>query len=163
MIIVFVDNSCINSKQEILPLNKLEELHNKKIFLQKTDTFDTEIQGRWNSTIVSKKSSMYNEARGPFVLGHSRLGHSVLGNQDDAQRIDRILVILFGEKNRNEYGQNEIRDAMHLATSIRYGGDFFITLDNDFLSKSKEIEYEFGISIRQPAQAYTEIIRKINK
>lgn len=158
MISVYIDTNCINARQNDQYINKLEELYEQdKILVEKADTLDTELQGKSGYPKGQRKSLSYIESYGPAVLGHSRLGYSILGDDQDDQRLGRILEILFGKKVRSAYSYNEIRDAMHIATAIRYGGTYFITTDTDLLKRADLIESEFGLKIRNPKDCLQEI------
>jgi hypothetical protein len=85
---------------------------------------DTEIAAAPDDKVhsLTEASAEYPEAVGPMVLGHSRLGFAVLGSEEDADRLDDVFAILFPNVNRIAARKNHIRDAMHVATAIRYGG-----------------------------------------
>lgn len=143
MIAIYKDTNTINARGLIIAINELEELAEKypnHLMFEKTDTLDTELlQNPTKNSERLKKSSNYIESFGLAVLGHSRLGSSVVGTDEEDKQFGEILKIIFGEKKRNEYNKNEIRDGMHVMTTMRYGGNYFITNDRKLLDKSKEL------------------------
>jgi hypothetical protein len=42
------------------------------------------------------------EVMGPLVLGHSRLDRAVLGSEQDAALLDRVIGVLFPRKGRTD-------------------------------------------------------------
>jgi len=159
---IYVDTNCINARQNEKHLNKLEELYDReKILIEKTDTLDTELQEGDSYPKGLKKSLKYIESFGSAVLGHSRLNFCQLADEIDEKRLTRVLAILWGEKPRSVYSKNEIRDAMHIATAIRYGGTYFITEENALLNKATKIQKEFNIKIRKPKSCLVEVIERL--
>jgi len=110
-----------------------------------------------------KKSSQYVESFGQALVGHSRVGTSLVGDPDDSKRLSRILTLLWGSKPQSAYKKNCLRDSMHLSTAIRYGGTFFVTGEKAILNKAQLIEVEFGIKIRNPKDCLTEVEEMIRK
>lgn len=158
MISVYIDTNCINARQNDQFLNELEKLYlEEKILIEKTDTLDTELQENKKYPLGQKKSLSYIESYGPAVFGHSRWGSTIFADEHDEKRLTKVLAILFGPKSRQSYGRNDIRDAMHISTAIRYGGGFFVTSEKALIDKAKEIEKEFGIKIRTPQDCLTEV------
>lgn len=132
------------------------------IDLARSDTVDTELSDTKDPARrdeLLNESSAYFESLGPLVLDHSRLGFAVLGNDDDEDRLDRVYRILFPDSDRHHAGtgraRRKIRDAMHVATAIRYGGNVFVTRDErDLVSKSHAIAAAFdGFKIMTPETA----------
>lgn len=124
------------------------------ISLQVTDTVGTEIAG----TLVDPlpQVEMLPEAFGPMVLGHSRLGSAVLGTAEDSQRLDRVLAIVHSSARRPTARRQHIRDAMHIATAIRYAMNGFITRDKQLTrpSAKAEVKIEFnGFDLLTPEEA----------
>lgn len=159
---VYIDTNCINARASNNYINKLEQLHNEeKITIEKTDTLDTELQKGKGYPQGLNKSSNYIEALGSFVLGSSRLGSSVLGTSIDQSNLSKMLEILWGKKNISAYSENQIRDAMHITTSAKYGGTFFVTNETALLSKADLIGKEFNIKVCSPQECLIEIEEKL--
>ena len=98
-------------------LNKLEKLYDEeKILIEKTDTLDTELREGKGYPAGEKKSSQYVESFGQALVGHSRVGTSLVGDPDDSKRLSRILTLLWGSKPQSAYKKNCLRDSMHLST-----------------------------------------------
>lgn len=165
MISVYKDTNTINSKGKDNFVNQIELLAEKypdNLIIEKTDTLDTELlQNQIHNAERLKKSDNYIESYGPFVLGHSRLNHSVLGNNNDDKELVEILEIIFGAKSRNQYIKQEIRDAMHILTAERHGGKYFITTDKKLLKSSDKIFARFSsIIICTPENCLIKIMDK---
>lgn len=131
------------------------------IDLVRTDTMDTELLRKPDAdarAALLAQSALLPESLGVLVPDHSRIDSSVLGNEDDQARLDRVFAILFPYADRySESGRarGKIRDAMHVATAIRYGATAFVTLDrDDILVKAQDIEAAFdGFKILSVADA----------
>lgn len=129
------------------------------IRLQKTDVMDTELiqaksaELRWQ---LINDSSDYPEALGPFSVGHSRLGHTITGGQEDDERLDHVLSILYPRIQRATVRRQHVRDAMHIATAIRYCGTGFVTRDGRLLGKAQLVAENFdGFLLLTPEEAVT--------
>jgi hypothetical protein len=140
------------------------------IELIRTDTMDTELRDAKDPAKRSdllRQSNAYVESFGPLVLGHSRLDFAVLGNDDDGERLAQVYGILFPGSDRFDASMGragrKIRDAMHVATAIRYGANGLITLDGrDLLSKSEAIAAafnDFKIMTPETALAFVQRMR----
>lgn len=151
MIAVYKDTNTINANLQDSAVNALEELAEQypdNLMFEKTDTLDTELlENPQHNVGRLKKSDQYIESFGVAVLGHSRLGHTVVGSEEDDKMFSEILGILFGKKQRSSYTRQEIRDAMHVMTTIRYGGNYLITYDKKLLAQSKKLFNRFNATI----------------
>lgn len=158
MILIYLDTNCINAREKDTCLNELEQLNREGIIeIRKTDVLDTELQEGKGYLLGLSKSYKFREDLGAGVFDSSRFGHAVFGNEDDSIRLTRLLNIIFGNKDRSKYKKNEIRDAMHISTSVKHKGDFFITNERRILSASKIIEREFGLKVRNPQECLKEV------
>lgn len=141
------------------------------IDLARTDTVDTELGGATDETrraALLAETNGYVESMGPMVWDHSRRGHAVWANDDDSERLDRVHSILFPNTDRHArtgWAKRKLRDAMHVATAIRYGANAFITRDEqDLVSKSDEIAAAFdGFQIMPPEMAQAFVRRRKNR
>src|SRR4030043_2027128 len=162
MISVYIDTNCINARQKDPSLNQLEELYEQeKILIEKTDVLDTELQENKGYPLGQRKSMQYVESFGPGVVDHSRVGSSIVGDADDDIRLTRVLTLLWGQKRRNEYTKEEIRDAMHISTAVRYGGTYFVTTEKGLLKKAEVVGKEFGIKLRDPERGLHEVGQRL--
>jgi hypothetical protein len=142
---------------------RLRELHEGGwISLARTDTVDTELGGKADDeerAELLRQSSGYIESLGPMVLGSSRWGHGVFSNKEDSNRIDAVYAVLFPASDRGDVstkrGQGRLRDAMHVATAMRYGANVLVTRDaRDLLRKADAIRDAFnGFAIMDPERA----------
>ena len=130
-----------------------------RIEIVKTDTVDTErTQGVPDATAVDRilETAGIMELHGPAVFDHSRLDHSVFAGDEDGRRIDEVFAALFPGSDRHgtdRTSKHKIRDAMHVATAIRYGSDAFVTTDDDLLRKAAEVQALWNIQILSPTDA----------
>ena len=151
MIAIYKDTNTINANLNDPAINELEilvEKYPKYLMFEKTDTLDTELlENSHHNARRLKKSDQYIESFGVAVLGHSRVGHSIIGSDADDKRFSEVLEILFGKKLRSNYAIQEIRDAMHVMTTIRYGGNYLITYDKKLLEKSQQIFSRFNSTL----------------
>lgn len=162
MISIFIDTNCINARGNDVAINELEKLYREdKILIEKADTLDTELTHGFGYPKGQEKSLDYVESYGPAVIGHSRIGFSMIGDEGDDERLGSILKILWGTRNRSDYSTNEIRDAMHIATAVRYGGTYFITKEKNILKKNYEIKKEFGINVCDPEHCLEEVKKRL--
>lgn len=95
-----------------------------------------------------------------WVLGESQLGRAVLGDQSDADRLERLLSLVSrgtfpasGSRDDLSNGhRRQLRDAMILAAHIREARDIFVTNDRkgfigDDGKVRETIESEFGTRV----------------
>lgn len=141
---------------------QLREYHRAgSVDLWRTDTVDTELASASDERTrrdLLDASAPYVESLGVAVVGHSRFDHSFVGDDADEARLDRVYCILFPNSDRHDTStgrsRRKLRDAMHIATAVRYGCSGFITRDNgDLVPKAAAIEKAFGLRIMQPEQA----------
>jgi len=164
IISVYIDTNCVNARQNKPVLNQLEKLYQEeKILIETTDTFETELLEGKGYPQGLKKALNYVFSFGPGVIGHSRVGYCIVGSKEDDNRLGRVLEIIFGKKLRKDYSRNEIRDAMHIATTIRYGGTYFVTQDKTLLRKSENIRKEFQTLIVNPEDCLKLIKDRLKK
>lgn len=131
------------------------------IALQVTDTVGTEISGARIEPLPGL--ALIPEAFGPLVLDHSRLGSSVLGTDDDSHRLDRVLAIVHPAAVRSGARRQHLRDAMHIATAIRYAMNGFVTRDKHLTRPSAKtaIKSEFnGFELLTPEDALSLATRR---
>ena len=126
---------------------RLRTLHEHGwIDLTRTDVMDTELQraAPEKAGNLLTLSGQYVEHLGPMVLDRSRWDHSVWGSDDDAERLDAVFAILFPGADRRAVRPQHLRDAMNIATAIRYGAAGFITNEKRLLNKGDAFREEFN-------------------
>jgi len=133
----------------------------RRIALAKTDTVDME--RTVDSDPATKAERLLETAEvievlGPMVLDNSRLDHSVAASEDDARRLDEVFELMFPNGDRHgtsRTSKHNLRDAMHVATAIRYGYDGFVTTDDGPLLASARFRQHSNceIAILTPTQA----------
>lgn len=161
-ILVYLDTSCVNANRKIKALNELDRLKDEgKVLVEVTDTFETELRDGKGYPRGLRKALDYIFSEGPAVVNHSRLNSCIIGSGEDERRLIKVLGVLFGAKPLREYTKNEIRDAMHISTAIRYGGTYFVTLDKKVLNMSDGIRSEFQIIIANPENCLKQVKKRL--
>ena len=98
----------------------------------------------------------------PWSGGQSRWDSSVFGSSEDQARLDTVFAILFPGAERTSTRGNNVRDAMHISTAIRYGAFGFVTRDRKLLNKFQQIADRFqGFRVWPPEDAVAEAIDRI--
>lgn len=133
----------------------------------KTDTVDTERTEGASADIAAERileTAGTLEVLGPAVLDHSRWDHFVFAGEDDDDRINRVLEVLFPGSDRRGTDRTSIhnlRDAMHVATAIRYGFNVFVTTDTRLLKHAAAVQAQWNIEILSPTEAVRWVERRI--
>ncbi len=119
---------------------------------------------------------------GAHVLGHSQLGMSVFGSEEDQNRLEKVHGIIWSGKTPqadaassnegNRAARSRLRDSMIVATTIRYAHKTLITEDHDLLEASNALGLEFqgfriidirsATSIAKAAIARVRRLRELN-
>jgi hypothetical protein len=140
-----------------------------RVEIAKTDTVDTErADGVTVATATDRvlETAGIIEMHGPTVVGHSRWDHAVYASDEDSDRIDNLLGLLFPNSDRyakDRSSTHNLRDAMHIATAVRYGYDAFVTTDSRLLKKADAIRREWGIELLLPGEAVRLVEHRIEK
>ena len=145
---------------------ELEVLYEQfRVFLAKTDVVDTELDPEKNEMVGGHflASIRLLELHGPLVLGHSRLYHTLLANEGDIQRLDRVKEIVGVRTSRERNASHDLRDAMHIATAIRYGYNGFITRDKRLEKRNDQFLSEFGFRIMNVENAVAHVKNLIDR
>jgi predicted nucleic acid-binding protein len=152
-----------NSPAEYLDLEQLR--NENRVVLAKTDVVDAELDPNKNFVLggVFLASIDLLELHGPMVFDNSRLGHSVFASEEDVIRLDRVKTLIKVREASTRNNKHDERDAMHLATSIRYGFSGLITGDHRLLKLDKEFSQEFGFRIFNVADAVSFANQLISK
>jgi hypothetical protein len=99
---------------------------------------------------------------------------SIIGGVADEQRLRNVFAALWptndyeadGQKKTRE-GRTRFRDAMHVATAIRYSGTGFITEDSGILRAAARIASEFNgfivLSIADATERSFEEVRRVRR
>jgi predicted nucleic acid-binding protein len=138
----------------------LETLYKQfRVFLAKTDVVDTELDPEKNEMVGGRflASIKFLELHGPVVLDNSRLNHTVLASDEDVRRLDQVKEIVGISTVSERKAKHDLRDAMHIATSIRYGYDGFITRDKRLEKRNDQFLHEFGFRIMNVDEAVTHV------
>ena len=157
---ITIDTNVINARQNLDAMNALEALAQQgKVAIYKTDVLDTEMKGGYINGYPNglSKSKRYPEDVGVGAYGHFRWGHAEWGGDKDDQILEQVITLLFGKKQRSEYLEQEIRDAMNLLTHKKYGRDYFVTNDTGILKCRLDIEKELGVIVCTPEHCLTMI------
>jgi len=139
------------------------------IQLWRTDAMDTELASSADPdkrTRLLGHSAQLPEQLGVMVLGHSRLGSCVAGSDADSAMWDRVWDTIHPGKDRATARENDVKDALHVWTAMRYGSDGFVTMDGSgpgkgLLDRAGAVKVEFdGFNIWSPAQALAYVERR---
>lgn len=130
-----------------------------RVEIAKTDTVDTErIAGVSEATAADRvlETAGIIELHRPAVFGNSRWGAAVLASDEDKDRLDRVFAALFPDSDRyavdSTSKKHKLRDAMHIATAIRYGYDVFVTTDTGLLNRAEAIQREWSIEVLRASE-----------
>lgn len=150
---ITIDTNCINTKQGMEHMNKMEKWHDQKLVeIMKTDVMDTEFSDAPSK--FRRKSQKYKEDIGVGVFDHSRWGHAVFGGEGVNYPLEEMKKLLFPkfETLGKKAKKRAIRDAMHLATHYMHKRDFFVTEDKNFIEKRDKLTQRFGVTILTPKE-----------
>ena len=114
----------------------------------------------------------YPIAMGPQVPGHSLSDISVRGGVADEQRLRNVFAALWPTNDYEDDVQQKtarartrFRDAMHVATAIRYSGTGFITEDSGILKAAARIASALNgfivLSIADATERSFEVVRRV--
>lgn len=161
---------------DFVDLNRMYELG--WIYLQTPDTVHLELSTAQDPAkryeLLDLRSN-FSMPMGAHVLGHSQLGLSVFGSDDDQKRLESIHGIIWnGRKPQedaelsdagNRAARSRLRDSMIVATTIRYAHNTLVTEDGKLLSASNALALAFPnfrvISIRHATKvAFSAIAKK---
>ena len=137
------------------------------IELTRTDGVDTERTSGQPADVAARRleetgSRYESEILGPGVLGRCRLGHAKLAGDEDDARIDRVLELIFGSRDRSK--RKDLHDAMAVSTAIRYGQTYFVTRDQKILNAAPAIKAEFHpTQVMSPTEAIAFVERMIRR
>lgn len=148
-------------------LEKLIELRREAhVELSKTDTVGVE-RGMLHPNELAWQRRLESpglvEVHGPFIPGHSIQESSVVASPDDITRFERVLQIVHPRASASASPRkNDVRDAMHIATAIRYGYQGFVTTDDNVLKATSAISIEYGgFRLLLPSQAVAWVTREV--
>lgn len=157
-VLVVLDSNCIYAQKENEAVAELKRLYKaESILLEKTDVMDTEFQEGKGYPLGLKESSHLIEMCGFGVVGHSRLNHCIVGNEKEEKIFKFLLQLVWGTENPRQPSKQEVRDVMHIHTSIYYGATHFVTEDNELISKSNKIFEKFGLKVMTPLECLNDI------
>ena len=101
---------------------------------------------------LAKSRSPFVTSFAPFHLGHSILGSSVLGSDEDDARLKRVFISLWPnadfDSDRSQWekrtmGRSRFRDSLLVSDAIRYAASAFVTHDPGILEASERIRNAF--------------------
>jgi hypothetical protein len=120
---LYIDTMIIDAPDDASAF--LRRLHDEHwIYLHRTDAMDADLATapRSEAARLTGASAGYPEAHGPPVPGPTRQGHGVQATRENMERLELVRQILHGGASGERKDTNDLRDAMHVATAIRYGG-----------------------------------------
>ena len=153
---VTLDTMCVIEKGKDENVSKLFQLEqDKKITIVKTDVVDTEL-----SESSKKKSKGIPEDMGVGRVGHSRIGHAVVGGGNDSL-FENIMKVVFPETKGEPPNKNKIRDVMALTTHAQKKRNVFVTKDGAICRAKKSLKCQFDITVMSPLECVEHICKKI--
>jgi hypothetical protein len=135
-----------------------------KVNLQKTDSLDAErLRTAYDDAEARLRllvSMDLVEVLGPMRLDYSRLDHSVFGSPDDQVRDDEVFRLIFGGDCTPTSRRNEVADAHHVSTCIRYAISGFVTRDKKILRAAPRLNaLALLFNVLSPEQA-VDLVRR---
>ncbi len=113
---------------------------------------------------LASLAAVYDEYLGPAVLGHSLLEHSVIASEQDVGTIRRVFQVLFPQQDSANRRKQNLRDALHIQTAIRYARDAFVTRDRALLKADSRMRDAFnGFMILSPEDAVALVEERIRR
>ena len=178
MIVLTFDASCINAKQRVKELNKLEAWQKKGFIkiVSSTSVEEEHLQldkeqpdkDPYRTQRLKKFNTYDNRDTAYWVLGRSRLGISTkLGGKSTKEEMEHIAAILFPNRKWSSLTSNQIRDVMALHTHWIYKRDVFVTLNTkDFIGKKEakrnRLKEAFGMLVKTPKETLDYVESKLN-
>ena len=149
---ITIDTNCINARSSLPAMTRLEYLHSEgRVQIVKTDVLDTELsewQGHRGER-ARRKPAQLHEDIGVWVLGHSRLGHTRLAGDDDVLLYEELEQEIF-ELPQKKLSRRQVRDVMIIATHLKHGRDYLVTLDRGLIDRASRLREKFGITVLTP-------------
>ena len=136
MIRITIDTCLINVKEELVPVNKLEELDKRELIqIVATDRLIIETE---NHSDRLKKAESYESIAEPFTIGYSRIGKAYISDEKKRPTFYDIASILFPDININDLTPNQSNDVMHLIAHMHSDSKYFVTNNvKDFIDAKK--------------------------
>ncbi len=148
---ITVDIGCINAKQEISALNKLEEWETQsKLKIQRASPFLKEFKGP-DSHI--KKAKNMDEHPPLATLGAATFdGGYVYGGPDLSKEMREIMFPTVSDK---ALTKNQKYDIQHIHEHVETGGNLFVTKNTrDFIDNGKQEAFlKLGVWVVSPEEA----------
>ncbi|MDW3218176.1 MAG: hypothetical protein R8F63_06145 [Acidimicrobiales bacterium] len=149
---------------------RLWELHDGGwIQLCRSDAMDTELLDRADERhreLLLNRSAEIVEVLGVGVVGHSRVGHMVVGSDEESKDWDELWELMWPNADRSSTSRTNrtrIRDAMHVLTAARYAYDGFVTKDRGVLAASSAVRARFGLWVVSPFDLLPHLERLIGR
>ena len=146
---ITVDTGCINAKQKISDLNKLEEWEKQsKLEIQRATPFLKEFKG---PDFHIKKAENIDEHPPLAKLGAVTLGgRSVLGGPDLSKEMRETMF-----PKVKKLTVNQENDLQHIHEHVETGGNLFVTKNpKDFINNGKqEAVLKLGVWVVSPEDA----------
>lgn len=126
--------------------------------------------------LLLEQLTAFPMSHGPGIFGHSLYGFSILGSDEDEERIDMVHQTIWPKRSlisdrqnleNNRKARTCFRDTLIVATSIRYGGVALVTNDNGILKARDRLHKEFNgfdvMSISRATEIAFEEVRSARK
>jgi hypothetical protein len=150
------------------------------VYLQVPDTVVIELSDRndpEHREILLDSISIFPIPMGPSVLGHSLLGLSVTGSDDDQKRLSTVHLCIWGNQTfasdakaadeGNNSARKRLRDTMIVSTTIRYHSQGLITHDGKIIDAVEKVRVHYPdfrvLSIHEATSLAMREISRIRK
>lgn len=163
---ISLDSNCLNIEHNDPILNKLEKLGDQgKIEFYASGSVRREQK---EHALPNNKIKLYNERlvktknSSETMIFPARLDEygTRFVTEESRQKIDQIMKILFPNKEWSELNIKDANDIRILEAHAYACLDYFLTKDNHFLKRKKELE-AIGIIIREPNDAFMKELEMI--
>lgn len=137
------DTNCIILAEHNADVDQLFEWKNTGLIdIFKTDVVDSELKKQESIN----KSKQIAEDLGVGRVGFTRVGHGIVGNDDDDSFFRELMLVVFPETKGEPPNANKVFDIMNLVTHRLYNRDVFVTTDDDYLrNKTQLVRYEITV------------------
>lgn len=162
--LVFDTNGFIwkeKGREAVLELEKLREEF--VIDIVKTDLVDGELSEKYNERVGEEFdiSTSYVELYSIFYPDGSRLGHAVLGTDEEQKLVGEIVQVL--KPGATVVGSNDFFDARHLAAAKKYGCLAFVTTDGNILKHGPELLDKWQLMVCTPELALERVLELVRR
>ena len=170
---ITIDSNLINSRQNDIILNELEE--NAKLGIIEIVVAQRLLDEmkKFNSTAYNKALN-YKNISEPYTIGLSAIGSAYIAGNEEKPSFRMLATILFPSTSLDNLTDNQKNDIMHLVAHVYSDSDYFVTRNTlDFIDEKKTNKnrnmdlknlkrlklHDLGIEVKTPEEIF-ELIKK---